>query len=200
MAEQASRADGTDRGELVEASAVGEEAMIGGLEAGEEKKMSHNLKLLVVLGDGGHSAEILRLVELLGADYSYVYTVTNLDRISEAKIAIPGPVYRITQPHVKGDRVWQAALRLVYTSWQALRLLYQIRPDVVLGSGPAVMVPVALLGKLFGARLIFSETASRVTGLSRTGKIMLRVADLFFVQWEQLHRRYPQTIFAGRLF
>jgi hypothetical protein len=61
------------------------------------------------------------------------------------------------------------------------------------------MVPIALLGRLMGAKIIFIETGSRVTSLSLTGRIMLKVADLFFVQWEQLQKRYPQTIFAGRL-
>jgi len=164
-----------------------------------KEKMSRKLTLLVVLGDGGHTAEIIRLVELLGPNYNYAYIVTTSDRISESKITIQGPIYYITQPHAKRDRAWQAALKLIYSFWQAAWLLYQIHPEAVLGSGPAVMVPVALLGKLTRAKIIFIETASRVTDLSLTGKIMLRVADLFFVQWKQLQKRYPHTIFAGRL-
>lgn len=161
--------------------------------------MSHSLKLLVVLGDGGHTAEIVRLVELLGPSYDYHYVVTSSDRISENKLTIQGPVYRIMYVRAKDDKVWQAAWKLVYSFWQAVWVLGRVRPDVVLGSGPAVMVPVAVLGKLSGAKVIFVETASRVTELSLTGKIMLKVADLFFVQWEQLQGCYPHTIFAGRL-
>jgi len=103
------------------------------------------------------------------------------------------------RPRAKDDKVWQVAWKLAYGFCRAAWLLYQIRPAVILGSGPAVMVPIALLGKLAGVRIIFVETGSRVTALSLTGKIMLRIADLFFVQWEQLQERYPQTIFAGRL-
>jgi len=164
-----------------------------------KEKMSHKLTLLVVLGDGGHTAEIIRLVELLGPNYNYTYIITTSDRISENKITIQGPIYYTTRPHAKDDKAWQAALKLIYSFWQAAQLLHKIHPDAVLGSGPAVMVPVALLGKLTRAKIIFIETASRVTSLSLTGKIMMRVADLFFVQWKQLQKRYPHTIFAGRL-
>jgi UDP-N-acetylglucosamine:LPS N-acetylglucosamine transferase len=161
--------------------------------------VSHKLKLLVVLGDGGHTAEIVRLVEYLGPDYDYAYLITTSDRISESKITIQGPIYHTMRPRAKDDKVWRVAWKLVHSFCRAAWLLYQIRPAVVLGSGPAVMVPIALLGKLVGARVIFVETGSRVTALSLTGKIMLRMADLFFVQWEQLQKRHPQTIFAGRL-
>ena len=161
--------------------------------------MSRKIEFLVVLGDGGHSAEIIRLVELMGPDHNYSYAITTSDRVSENNLTIPGPVYRITRPRAKDDNVWQAALKLTRSFWQAAWLLYQIRPDVVLGSGPAVMVPIALLGRLTGARIIYVETGCRVTDLSLTGKIMLKVAHLFFVQWEQLQKLYPHTIFAGRL-
>jgi UDP-N-acetylglucosamine:LPS N-acetylglucosamine transferase len=161
--------------------------------------VSDRVKQLVVLGDGGHTAEIVRLEELLGSDYDYAYVIATSDYISESKIPIEGSVYRTIRPRAKGDRLWQDAWKLVYSFCRAAWLLHRARPDVVLGSGPAVMVPIALLGKLTGAKIIFIETGSRVTALSLTGRIMLRVADLFFVQWEQLQKRYPQTIFAGRL-
>jgi UDP-N-acetylglucosamine:LPS N-acetylglucosamine transferase len=161
--------------------------------------MSNKPMFLIVLGDGGHTAEIVRLVDLLGPGYRYSYLVTTADRVSESKITIQGPVHFITRPRAKDEKLWRVVGHLIRSLWQAARLLRQIRPDVVLGSGPSVMVPVALLGKLFGARVIFVETGSRVTELSLTGRIMLPIADLFFVQWEQLQKRYPQAIFAGRL-
>lgn len=164
-----------------------------------EKETNHKLRLLVVLGDGGHTAEVVRLIEQLGPNYDYHYLITASDCISESKVTISGPVYYIVRPRAKDERIWRVAWNLVYSFWQAAWLLYRIRPHAVLGSGPAVMVPVALLGRLFRAKIVYIETASRVTELSRTGKIMLGVADLFFVQWEQLQEIYPRTIFAGRL-
>jgi beta-1,4-N-acetylglucosaminyltransferase len=155
--------------------------------------------LLVVLGDGGHTAEIVRLVGLLGPEYTYTYLATSNDKISESKIPYPGNVYRLMRPRGKDESIIRAAWHLSISLVQAAGLLLRCRPQAVLGSGPAVFVPPALLGKLVGAKVIFVETGSRITELSLTGKIMLRLADRFFVQWEPLHQRYPQAIYAGRL-
>ena len=62
-----------------------------------------------------------------------------------------------------------------------------------------LFVPVALAGKLVGASIAFVETGSRVTSPSLTGRIMYRLADLFFVQWPELRRVLPRAIYAGRL-
>jgi UDP-N-acetylglucosamine:LPS N-acetylglucosamine transferase len=155
--------------------------------------------LLVVLGDGGHTAEIIRLVSLLGPEYRFTYAVSSNDRISEGKIPYPGRVCRLTRPRAKDEPLGRAIWHLGVSLVQAAILLLRCRPDVVLGSGPAVLVPPALFGKLLGCQIIFVETGSRITELSLTGKIMLRLADQFFVQWEPLQQRYPQTIYAGRL-
>ena len=63
-------------------------------------------KLLVVLGDGGHTAEIVQLVGLLGREYEYAYIVARTDRISQHKITIQGPMYQITLPRAKDDNAW----------------------------------------------------------------------------------------------
>ncbi|GAG20767.1 unnamed protein product, partial [marine sediment metagenome] len=53
------------------------------------------MRILVVLGGGGHSAELLRLVDLLGSDYDYSYMISAIDTTSEGKIRWQGPVYRV---------------------------------------------------------------------------------------------------------
>jgi beta-1,4-N-acetylglucosaminyltransferase len=155
--------------------------------------------VLVVLGDGGHTAEIVRLLELLGPGYAYSYVLSSADQISASKLPFPGQVWRLTRPRAKGEPWPAVALNLARSLLEAAWLLARARPNAVLGSGPALMVPVAAMGRLLGAKVIFVETGSRVTELSWTGKIMLRLAHQFFVQWEPLHQRYPTTIYAGRL-
>lgn len=157
------------------------------------------MKLLVVLGEGGHTTELLRLVDLLGDGYDYHYIVAAEDPLSVSRIRRPGPVYRLPRPRHKAMSIAQGAWRALGVSWQTFRLLRQLRPTAILSTGPALAVPVALLGKTVGARLIFVETGSRVNQLSLTGRLLYPIADLFFVQWPQLQARLPRAIYAGRL-
>lgn len=157
------------------------------------------MKLLVVLGEGGHTAELLNLVDLLGDRYDYHYIVSKEDNLSASRIRYPGPVYSLSRPRGKSTGKLNAIFRTLLTSIESLRVLLRVRPVAILSTGPAIAVPVSVIGKLLGARVIFIETGSRVRTLSLTGRIMYRWADLFFVQWSQLAEKLPRAIYAGRL-
>ncbi len=161
------------------------------------------MRVLVVLGEGGHTRQLLTLLDQLGPAYDYHYLMAEADRLSEGKIHLPGPIHRIARPRTKVEgrtdskpaAAWQT-LRSLAQLWPVLR---RVRPDVVLANGPSVAVPAVLLGKLLGARIIWVETASRVYEMSTSARIVYRFADLFFVQWPQLQARYPKAVYAGRL-
>lgn len=157
------------------------------------------MKMLVVLGEGGHTTELLNLVNLLGNRYSYYYIISKEDNLSEDRIEFSGPVYRLNRPRGKDTKALKAASQTFLTGINALGILLQVRPDAILSTGPALAVPVSILGKLLGAKVIFVETGSRVKSLSLTGRIMYRWANLFFVQWPQLAEKLPKAIYAGRL-
>lgn len=156
------------------------------------------MKLLVVLGEGGHTTELLNLVDLLEDRYEYHYIISSEDKLAQGRIKYPGPIYRLLRPRGKDTGVLSAAVRTLLAGFQSLWILARVRPDAVLSAGPAIAVPVSILGKVFGARIIFVECASRVRALSLTGRIMYRWADLFFVQWPQLVENLPRAIYAGR--
>ncbi len=158
------------------------------------------LRVLVVLGEGGHTVEMIRLVDLLGPEYEYAYVTVKEEQLSERKIHIPGAVYRINRPQWKVEPRWKVVLRYIRLTWQSLWILARVRPHVILQSGPGLAVPVSLLGKLFRARVVYVENGARVTHPSMTGRIMYHFADLFFVQWPELQESaFPDSIYAGML-
>lgn len=156
------------------------------------------MKILVVLGDGGHTAEMIALLALLGSSYDYSYLISDLDRISESKIQHRGPVYRVPVPLGKYPRD-RGLFQVLRAALSQLPLILRLRPDVLLSSGPGIVIPAAVFARLLGATIIFVETGSRITRLSQTGRLMYHLADLFFVQWEGLTEHYPRSIYAGRL-
>ena len=157
-------------------------------------------KVLVVLGDGGHTAEMLKLLELLGPKYEYSYLMVSDDHISEGKIQYTGPVYRVDTPTEKDERRWIDFIsRAAGPILKELSILLKVKPKVILSTGPSIAIPVAVWGRLLGVKVIHVETGSRVYSLSSTGKLMYRIAHLFFVQWEPVKKDYPKAIYAGRL-
>ena len=156
-------------------------------------------KILVVLGSGGHTKEMIRLVDLLGERYQYGYLVAADDQLSPQKIKLPGPVYRVIRPRWKNTSLPLAVVRTVCSAWQALLALLRWQPQAVVSTGPGPAVPASLLAKLLGIRVIYIETGSRVFALSSSGRILRRFADLFFVQWPELLEAYPEALYAGRL-
>lgn len=158
------------------------------------------LRLLVVLGEGGHTVEMVRLVELLGPRYAYAYLLVAEDQLSEKKIPFPGPVYRVNRPQEKQDPAWKIARGHLRLAWQSLRVLRQARPHVILHSGPGVGVPITYLARAAGIPVIYVENGARVRTPSRSGRLVYRFANLFFVQWpDLLTTAYPNAIYAGML-
>jgi UDP-N-acetylglucosamine:LPS N-acetylglucosamine transferase len=94
------------------------------------------------------------------------------------------------------ERDWKFILNL----WQAFRILKKERPQVILSTGAGPVVPFALVGRLlFGVRVIFVETITRIVRPSLTGRLMYWLANDFFYQWEALRRFFPNGKCAGPL-
>jgi beta-1,4-N-acetylglucosaminyltransferase len=159
----------------------------------------NEMKLLVVLGEGGHTAELIELVSLLGSRYRYYYIVVKNDNISGRRIEIAGPVYRIHRAREKSTKFVDAVAKTLFDFIKSFFIILQKKPTAILSCGPAIAVPVSIAGKILGRKIIFVETGSRINSLSMTGRIMYRFADLFFVQWPQLKKKCPRAIYAGRL-
>ena len=75
----------------------------------------------------------------------------------------------------------------------------RVRPRAILSTGANIAAPISVFGWLMGVKVIHIETGSRVYTMSSTGKLMYRIAHLFFVQWQPLQKDYPRAIYAGRL-
>jgi len=157
------------------------------------------MRILVVMGEGGHTKELLALLDLLEEDYQYGYLIIDDDKVSANKIRKPGPIFRVVRPRYKELHLLKDVFNTLRCLWQSFLVLWRFHPNAVLSSGPAVAVPVSVLSRLLRIKVIFIETGSRVASLSLTGKIMYRFAHLFFVQWPGLKKRYPKAIYAGRL-
>ncbi len=158
------------------------------------------LRLLIPLGEGGHSVEMLRLVALLGDRYEYHYMIVHQDEWSEKKIPIAGRVHRCRRPHLKEKHQWKALYGYGVLALESLAILARVRPHALIHAGPAVTIPVSILCRLFRVPIVFVETGSRIHTASKTGQFMHGKADLYFVQWPELQQeKFPDAVYAGLL-
>jgi UDP-N-acetylglucosamine:LPS N-acetylglucosamine transferase len=165
--------------------------------------MNENKKtVLIILGSGGHTSQLLNLVSQMGERYNYEYLISEKDRISESKIKIKGRVFKMQSPREMEDiSKFIVAKKLFKTAVQSVKVLFLTRAKYIISAGPGLSIPISILGKMFfRKRIIFIESWSRVYSKSQTGKFLYPISDLSFVQWpEQTQKNYPKAIYAGRL-
>src|SRR5271156_5379730 len=125
-------------------------------------------RVMLVCCQGGHLMQMLAL-KSAWADLPHVWFTTRAAD-TEALLRDERKIYA----HVPTARNVKNMLR---NFWLALGVLGRHRPDVVLATGGGVTVPVFVVGKLMGARLIYVESLTRVDGPSLTGRLVYPLTD-----------------------
>ena len=173
------------------------------------RRNSNRIATLVVLGSGGHTAEMLRLV----ADFDFdrygpltlVTAATDTTSRAKAERELPREALAtarwaaIPRAREVGQSFGSSVPSTLHALWACMHLIWTAAPELVLVNGPGTCVPVAVLGRLSGSRVIFVESWCRVQSLSLTGRIMYWVAHRFVVHWPELARRYPRAEYLGRI-
>ena len=80
----------------------------------------------------------------------------------------------------------------------ALRVVPRVRPTVVLTTGAGVAVPFAWIGRLFGARVVYIESLTRIDRPSLTYRLIRPVVSRTYVQWPELRLR--DALYRGTVF
>ncbi len=135
---------------------------------------------------GGH-LDLLRVLApdvLDGADPVWVTSQTPR---GEALRAMAGEVELLPE-------FGRNPLRALANLYAAAKLVLGRRPRVVVSSGAGVVAPFCLLARLAGARLVYVETMARVSGPSKTARLLSRFAARVVVQWPELACALPRAV------
>lgn len=153
--------------------------------------------IMVVLGGGGHTKQLLPLIERLKERYEIEYVVRK--DAKPGKKPIKGRIFKIMNPRTMQDyNPFIVIFKLFPYTIQSLFILGKSKANAIIVCGPAISIPIAFLGKLlFRKKLIFIESWSRVWSKSLSGKLVGWLADIVFIQWKQ-NKNYKNAIYAGR--
>ncbi len=168
---------------------------------------SHTMKLLIVAGGGGHFAPVVPFIESLPKHVEILvvgrkYGLEGDTAISfeyETALAkqIPFVALRTGRLQRKWTRYTLSSLvRFPYGIVQAVRIVSQFKPDVVLSFGGYVSVPVAIAAFLLRIPIVIHEQTLEA-GLSN--KIASFFAKKICISWNSSRQFFPKekTILTG---
>lgn len=143
------------------------------------------MKIALVSSVGGHLTELLRLTSTLPGEKVWV--------LNDATPILPPEVAPYRVAHAERD------LRVLWNLVEMAAIFARERPDVLLSVGAGPAVPAAVVARLAGIPVVYVEPSSAVRELTLTGRIMRYLANVFFVQSEELAKTHRWARFAGSL-
>lgn len=161
----------------------------------KELKMSKKskIKICFAASSGGHYEQLLMLKPLMDKYDSFIITEETLYQVKSGN----EKVYYMKQVNRKEKTFIP---RMIVNVLRSIKIYIQEKPDVVICTGVLAMIPVCLIAKLAGKKLIYIESFAKVTSATQSGKLLYRFADQFYVQWEQMLKIYPKAIYLGGIY
>jgi len=157
------------------------------------------MKLLITLGGGGHTAEALRVAREIGPGFEYHYLHLDEEPKVREIVPYPGSFHQVVRPRHRDDSIPRAIRKVVRHFFSIRKVVLEVQPDAIIGCGPSLSVLAMWAGKFSGARIIFIETAARISSTSLSAKLVYPIADLFLVQWPEMLRKFPHAEYRGRI-
>ena len=177
----------------------------------KETERTTPAKTLIVLGSGGHTTEVLRILQQLNTEkYTpRTYVQAQSDEISSKKvkeIEADAKDYKIVKIS-RSREVQQSYLTSVLTTIRAILesfpVVWREKPDLLLCNGPGTCIPLCLVSFFFNTlflsntKIVFVESFCRVKSFSLSGKILYYLANHVIVQWPYLNgNAYARSIFV----
>lgn len=155
--------------------------------------MDKKIKVCFAASSGGHYEQLMMLRPLMDMYDSFVITEKTLYD-SECKNE---KTYYLKQVN-RREKLFPIILLL--NTFSSLKIFFKERPDIIVCTGVLAMIPMCMIMKVFGKKLIYIESFAKVTTATETGRLMYKVADQFLVQWESMKDVFPNATYVGGIY
>ena len=161
--------------------------------------------IMIILGSGGHTGEILLMLKKLDYNkFSDCYLVSSHnDKNSENKAKESIEISKFTKTKFHFVKIYRARNvgqsfissipTTIYALLQSFYILIKYRPNLVVTNGPGVAFPIVFIGYFLKVililaefKIIFIESFCRTKSISLCGKIVEPLCDRFIVLWKNL--------------
>ena len=154
------------------------------------------MKLCFISSSGGHFEELSCLKSIAGMYDSFIVTERSGPGQNTESLWAPRAYY-VRQINRREPLFIFRFIALFFTSW---RILHKENPDCIISTGALATYPLCLIAKLRRRKIVYIESFARIDNPSLTGRLMVRLADLFIVQWEEMLKVYPHATYTGGIF
>lgn len=151
------------------------------------------MKICFTASSGGHFEQLMMLKPIMNKYESFIITEKTNYQSSDLKFNI----YYLKQVNRK-ERNWIP--KFISNIYNTFCIISGENPDVIVSTGALTTVPVCIIGKLKGKKVIFIESFAKINSQTISGRIVYKFADLFIIQWEELKRFYPNAVFGGGIY
>lgn len=149
-------------------------------------------KICFIASSGGHLEQLLMLKPLMEIYPSFIVTEKTAYSYDYSF-----PTYYIKQVNRRQSLLVIYMLCNLYSSF---KIIIKEKPDIIISTGALVTLPISCIGKIFGKKIIYIESFSKITSKTKTGRLMYYLSDRFYIQWESLKLLYPGAIYKGGLY
>ena len=152
-----------------------------------------DVKVCFAASSGGHYEQLAMLKPLMDKYDSFIIT----EKTSyKTKIEDTRSYYLLQVNRKEAMVIPKMMVNIV----KSLKIYMKEKPDVVICTGVLATIPICIISKCCGKKLVYIESFAKLTSATRTGKFLYRIADRFYVQWEYMLQIYPEAIFLGGIY
>ena len=150
------------------------------------------IKLCFAASSGGHYEQLMMLKPLMQKYASFIVT-EKTKYVSETEL-------KQYYMHLVNRKELLFIPKCLGNVIRSLCILVKERPNVVICTGVLAMVPLCIIAKALGCKLVYIESFAKITSPTISGNTLYKYTDLFFIQWEQMREFYPNAIYRGGIY
>jgi len=150
-------------------------------------------KICFAASSGGHFEQLMMLKPLMDKYDSFILTEETQYATTKGEIE----QYYLKQINRKE---LDFVLKFVMNTVISLKIFLKKRPDVVISTGVLATIPMCIIAKIFGKKLIYIESFAKINSPTLTGRLLYKFADQFYIQWDELKKFYPNAINKGGIY
>ena len=156
-------------------------------------KKKKDIKICFAASSGGHYEQLMMLKPLMNKYDSFVITEETIYKTKQNGKKI----YYMKQVNRKEKGF---CLKMLINAKRAFLIFLKEKPDIIICTGVLAMIPICLVSKIAGKRLIYIESFAKVTSATLTGKLLYKFADHLYVHWGSMLKVYAKSIYLGGIY